>query len=76
MTGTHIVAIVGIVFWGAFCIAKLFAKNKTQAESNKEMDEFKDALAQELKEVKERLVVLEKIVTDEKYDLKKKINGL
>ena len=78
MTGAHIVAIVAIVLSAAYAIVHLVMRNKAQAKekTHNEIDEVRDELRQELKEVKERLAVLEKIVTDEKYDLKKEINSL
>jgi len=76
MSSAHIVAIVAIVFGTLYAIFDLHSKHKAKAKSSSEIDELKSELNSELKEVKERLAVLEKIVTDGKYDLKNEINSL
>ncbi len=71
-TWAAIVSIVAIVF-SADTIAKI-SKNRAQkkAAGNKELEE---ALA-EVKRLEERIQVLERIVTENKFDLRSEINKL
>lgn len=70
---TMVVAIVAIVGGIIYAIveASLKAKTKIAASNN-----INDELKQEIVQLKERMAVLEKIVTDEKYDLKKEFEKL
>ena len=77
MTSAHIVAVVAIIFGTLYAMYELRVSDKNKSKSKldelkKEMDELKNELTAQ----KERLVVLEKIVTDEKYNLKKEIDSL
>lgn len=72
MTGFHIVAIVGIVFGTLYAI---FSKVYSADNGKKHQSEI-DRLNDEVADLKERFAVLEKIVTDEKFDLKQKIDSL
>jgi len=72
MTGVHIVAIVAIVFGTLYAIFDKIYKHG----GNKKDDQELDQLRAELGDLKERFAVLEKIVTDEKYDLKKEFDKL
>jgi cell division protein FtsL len=65
-----IVALVG-AFVYAIIEANLKAKTKISASNNDN-----DDLRKEVAELKERMAVIEKIVTDEKYDLKKEFDKL
>ena len=79
MTSAHIVAVVAIVFGTLYAMYDLKVSNKAKSKSKSEMDELKkeiDELKKEVSSQKERLVVLEKIVTDQKFDLKNEINSL
>ncbi len=66
------VAIVAICAWALVSIIDT-AKDKNRKKlSNKDADAYKAEIA----ELKERVSVLEKIVTDERYDLKKQFADL
>ncbi|BFT31179.1 hypothetical protein D210916BOD24_23550 [Alteromonas sp. D210916BOD_24] len=66
------VAIVAICAWALVSIIDN-AKDKNRKKLNsKEVDAYKTEIA----ELKERVSVLEKIVTDERYDLKKQFADL
>ena len=71
-TWAAIVSIVAIVF-GADMIAKL-SKNKAQKKTGKDT-ELEEALAQ-VQKLEERIQVLERIVTENKFDLRSEINRL
>ncbi|RUO63321.1 hypothetical protein SAMN06297229_2217 [Pseudidiomarina planktonica] len=62
------IAIVAIIVWG---IVEVFGWNK---KTKKEKEDPK--LADELARLKERVQVLEEIVTDEKYNLKREFDAL
>lgn len=71
-TWAAIVSIVAIVF-GADTIAKL---SKNRRERNKTIDsELEEALAQ-VQQLEDRIQVLERIVTENKFDLRSEINKL
>ena len=66
------IAIVAICAWALVSIVDS-AKDKSRKKLNtKEVDAYKKEIA----DVKERVSVLEKIVTDERYDLKKQFADL
>ncbi|AUC87604.1 hypothetical protein CW735_04820 [Alteromonas sp. MB-3u-76] len=66
------IAIVAICAWALVSIIET-AKDKSKKKINdKELGTYKAEIA----ELKERVSVLEKIVTDEKYDLKKQFADL
>ena len=66
------IAVVAICAWALVTIVES-AKDKSRKKfSNKETDAHKAEIA----ELKERVSVLEKIVTDERYDLKKQFADL
>ena len=66
------IAIVAICAWAIGSIVDS-AKDKSKKKLNsKETDAYKAEIA----ELKERVSVLEKIVTDERYDLKKQFADL
>ncbi|MDO6565435.1 hypothetical protein Q4561_00045 [Alteromonas sp. 1_MG-2023] len=64
--------IVAIIAWAIVSITGSFKAKK----SNKASDKAAEAYQSEIAELKERVSVLEKIVTDEKYDLKKQFADL
>ena len=73
MPGTTMaVVIVAIVFGFLYAAYELHVKSKSKTVDN----ELTNLLKQEIAELKERISVLEKIVTDEKYNLKKEIDDL
>ena len=71
-TWAAIVSIVAIVF-GADTIAKL-SKNKARKKTGQDV-ELEEALAQ-VQKLEERIQVLERIVTENKFDLRSEINKL
>ena len=71
-TWAAIVSIVAIVV-GADTIAKL-SKNKAQKKSGRDK-ELEEALVQ-VEKLEERIRVLERIVTENKFDLRSEINKL
>lgn len=71
-TWAAIVSIVAIVF-GADTIAKL-SKNRRARKKNGD-PELEEALAQ-VQKLEERIQVLERIVTENKFDLRSEINKL
>ncbi|MGI9219740.1 MAG: hypothetical protein ACR2QS_01730 [Woeseiaceae bacterium] len=71
-TWAAIVSIVAIVV-GADTIAKL-SKNRAKKKSGKD-EELEEALAQ-VAQLEERIRVLERIVTENKFDLRSEINKL
>ncbi|AIF98085.1 hypothetical protein EP12_04925 [Alteromonas australica] len=64
--------IVGIVCWSIVAIIQT-AKGKSHEQKKGEQNEAYEA---EITALKERVSVLEKIVTDEKYDLNKQFDAL
>lgn len=66
------IAIVGIIAWTIVSITGA-TKDKRAAKKNSYQS---DELTKEVAALKERVSVLEKIVTDEKYDLKKQFDAL
>jgi hypothetical protein len=64
--------IVAIVFIGSF-----FDYKKNQTRMNTKLDHIEDsAVLNELENVKQRLAVLEKIITDKNYDLNEEFSKL
>lgn len=78
MTGTTmVVVIVCVVFGILYEMYKKHLDFKAKTLShNKTSDEQGDQLKQQVEELKERVQVLEKIVTDEGYQVQKDINNL
>ncbi|WP_416305353.1 hypothetical protein [Neptunicella sp. SCSIO 80796] len=64
------IAIVAIVFFGFAEIIKQFKKKSPPSSQPNE------GLEKEINALKERIETLEKIVTDENYDLKKQFDSL
>lgn len=64
-----IVAIVGGLIYAAY-------EQQLKLQEKKLNNHANDDLLKEFSALKERVAVLEKIVTDEKYDLKNEINNL
>ncbi|MCC2614970.1 hypothetical protein LJ739_01785 [Aestuariibacter halophilus] len=70
--GPFSVAIVAIICWA---VVELINGPKGK-KRNKKDDQDIAALQQEVLQCKERIATLEKIVTDEKYDLKREFENL
>jgi len=78
MSGTTMVVVIVCVVFGI--LYKMYNKHlefkaKTIAHNNN-ADDKNDELKKELKALNERVQVLEKIVTDEGYQVQKDINNL
>lgn len=72
---------VGFVFWciGDAVVRIVRASKGGGSKVNTRLEDLESDLAaveQELEEARERIVVLEKIVTDDRGDLRKQIDGL
>ena len=71
---TSVMVIVLVSVIGGLIYAAYEQHIKLQMKTKKSSHEVE--LEKELAELKERVAVLEKIVTDDKYDLKNEINNL
>jgi hypothetical protein len=69
---TTAIAIVAIVAWAIVSIVDRAKDKSTKKVSTKERESYQADIAA----LKERVSVLEKIVTDEKYDLKRQFADL
>jgi len=69
---TTAIAIVAIVAWAIVSIVDRAKDKSTKKVSTKERESYQADIAA----LKERVSVLEKIVTDEKYDLKRQFSDL
>lgn len=72
MSSSHIVAIVAIIFGCIYAMYEVYVKSQAKKANNVN----EEALKKEIAELRNRLEVLEKVVTDEGYQLKKEINSL
>lgn len=72
MESSHVVAIVAIVFGCSYAMFEAYVKAKSKKVNTVNEDELKKEIAA----LRNRLEVLEKIVTDEGYQLKKEIDSL
>ena len=71
------VFIVGICCWAIVAITKgAGGSRKKDKQAMSDLQQEHEKLRGELDLMKERLVILEKIVTDEKYDLNKEFANL
>lgn len=70
------IAIVGIICWAIVSLSKNRGPNKTAKASHTQLQSDHEQLQLELQGMSERLAVLEKIVTDEKYQLNRELNAL
>jgi len=68
--------IVGIIAWAVVSITNRPRPNKKNANIESELKAEHEQMKQELAQMAERLAVLEKIVTDEKYQLNKEFDSL
>lgn len=67
------VAIISIIFGTAYAIVKMILKFVKDSKAHKHED---SSLTTEIDNLKERVAILEKIVTDEKYQLNKEFESL
>ena len=72
-TYSFVIAIVAIVGGLAYAAYEQHVKLQLKQRNSSKDDE---AMKNEIAQLKERIVVLEKIVTDEKYNLRKEIDSL
>ena len=72
-TYQFIIAIVAIVGGLSYAAYELHVKSQLKSKRSSKGDE---ELKSEIAQLKERVAVLEKIVTDEKYNLRKEIDSL
>lgn len=72
-TYQFIIAIVAIVGGLSYAAYELHVKSQLKSKRSSKGDE---ELKNEIAQLKERVAVLEKIVTDEKYNLRKEIDSL
>lgn len=67
------IAIISIIFGTAYGIVKTVLNYKRESVQHKQGD---DSLIREIDSLKERVATLEKIVTDDKYQLRKEFEKL
>lgn len=70
------IAIVAIICWAIVNLSKGRAPNKKSKEFQNELQAEHQQMQQQIETMAERLIVLEKIVTDEKYNLNKEFSSL
>ncbi|AWL12691.1 hypothetical protein HMF8227_02238 [Saliniradius amylolyticus] len=66
------IAIVAIVCWAIVELVTGFRNKKTHKQDNLRLEQMQQSVHQ----LQERVQVLEKIVTDQNYDLKKEFDNL
>lgn len=80
MSGTTMVVVIVFISVGFSAIASMYYKHLAFKEKMLKHQNSKNAedakLSQELAALKERVVILEKIVTDEGYSVQKEINNI
>ena len=73
-------ALMVLLCFGFYLLIKLLSlqrKSRDSAfETKQEMEQYKLSMAQQVRQMKQRIEVLEKIVTDEGYKVQKEINNL
>lgn len=70
------IAIVGIICYGIVSLSKNRSPGKQNKALENQLREEHEQMQKELHVMAERLAVLEKIVTDEKYQLKREFDAL
>ena len=70
------IAIVAIICWAIVSVTKPSALKKKDKAFQQGLESEHAQMKQELQEMSDRLAVLEKIVTDEKYQLNKAFDAL
>ncbi len=70
------VAIVAIICWGIVSLTKPSATKKKHKADLQKLEDEQAQMKHDLDEMSKRLAVLEKIVTDEKYELNKAFDDL
>ena len=67
------VAIIGIIFGSIYAVVNAILKHLKESKKMKTGD---DSTQQEIQNLKERVATLERIVTDDKYQLNKEFDSL
>jgi len=70
------VGIVAIICWAIVCLSKSRSPDKKSKAFQSQLQAEHQQMQLQLEEMTERLIVLEKIVTDEKYNLNKEFSSL
>ncbi|MFT6269384.1 MAG: flagellar motility protein MotE (MotC chaperone) [Alphaproteobacteria bacterium] len=70
------IAIVAIICWAIVSLSKNRSPSKKSKTVESQLQSEHAQMQKELDVMAERLAVLEKIVTDEKYQLNKELNSL
>lgn len=70
------IAIVAIICWAIVSLSKSRSPNKKSKEYQDQLQTEHQQMQKQLDIMAERLVVLERIVTDEKYQLNKEFSSL
>jgi predicted outer membrane protein len=70
------IAIVAIVCWAIVSLTKSRSPSKKSREYQSQLQTEHEQMQKQLEAMAERLIVLEKIVTDEKYNLHKEFSSL
>lgn len=70
------IGIVAIIAWAIVSITQGAKPNKKNKATQDQLQNEHEQLKQEIAAMAERLAVLEKIVTDEKYQLNKEFDSL
>ena len=70
------IAIVAIISWAIVSVVQGRPPSKKSKAANSQLQSEHAQMQKDLQVMAERLAVLEKIVTDEKYQLNKELNSL
>lgn len=82
MAGISMIGLVLIIFLccGSYLLNNMLSQQRKSqnsvSEYQKEMQQYRLGMAQQVSQMKQRIEVLEKIVTDEGYNVQKEINNL
>ena len=70
------IAIVAIICWAIVSVVQSRPSGKQSKGANMQLQQEHEQMQKDLQIMAERLAVLEKIVTDERYQLNKEFNAL
>lgn len=74
-----VIAVVAIVMEGVVKLVRARSSRQNENLDSREMGDLEEELArtrEDLDDARERITVLEKIVTDDKYDLRRQLDDL
>jgi hypothetical protein len=74
--GLFDLVIVLVVFWFLFYVVKAYFASKRDKRRVSQEDESDSAQLERLAQLEERIRVLERIVTDEQFDVKQRFKNL